>query len=140
MSEIPNCFYRTSIKGLILNEELKFLLCKEITWKWELPWWGLDHWEKVEIWLRREFEEEMWVIINHIAENPSYFTTFVNNKEQPAANVIYQVSCDIAKILEFISSDECVEIWFFNIKEASELDLLPNVKEFVKIFNPSNHQ
>lgn len=140
MSEIPNCFYRTSIKGLVLNEDLKFLLCKEMTWVRELPWGGLDHGEKVDIWLRREFKEEMGVVVGNIAKNPSYFITFVNGKDQPAVNIVYQVSCDIAKILDFKSSDECIEVWFFTIEEASVLNLLPNVKEFIKVFDPTNHQ
>ncbi len=38
MSEIPNWFYRTSIKALILDENKKFLLTREEKW-WELPWW-----------------------------------------------------------------------------------------------------
>lgn len=140
MSEIPNCFYRTSVKGLILDEDLKFLLCKETTWVRELPGGGLDHGEKIDIWLKREFEEEMGVTVNDIAKNPSYFITFTNNKKQPAVNVIYQVSCDIANILDFKYSDECIEVWFFTIEEASVLDLLPNVQEFIKVFDPSNHQ
>lgn len=140
MLEIPNCFYRTSVKWLVLDKDLKFLLCKEITWVRELPGWGLDHGERIEVWLRREFEEEMGVTIRNIAANPCYFAVFINGKQQPAANIIYQVECNNDAIMNFTPSDECVEVWFFNVEEASKLHLLPNVREFIKVFDPINHQ
>lgn len=34
---VPNCFYRISVKALILNDEGKFLLTKEDNGLWELP-------------------------------------------------------------------------------------------------------
>lgn len=39
---IPNCFYRVSVKALITNNEGKFLLIRENVGKWELPGGGLD--------------------------------------------------------------------------------------------------
>lgn len=43
MTTIPDCFYRISIKALILNEARdKFLICQEDNGKWELPGGGLE--------------------------------------------------------------------------------------------------
>lgn len=36
-SQIPDCFYRISIKALILDEFGKFLLCREDNGKWDFP-------------------------------------------------------------------------------------------------------
>ena len=39
---IPNCYYRVSVKALITDNEGKFLLIRENVGKWELPGGGLD--------------------------------------------------------------------------------------------------
>jgi len=36
-SQIPACFYRISIKALILDENGRFLLCREDNGKWDFP-------------------------------------------------------------------------------------------------------
>lgn len=58
-SNIPNCFYRISIKALILDKDGKFLLCRESDGRWELPGGGLDHGENPQDGLMREIKEEM---------------------------------------------------------------------------------
>ena len=43
MNKIPECFYRVSVKALVLNETRdKFLICEEESGVWELPGGGLD--------------------------------------------------------------------------------------------------
>ena len=38
MNEIPDCYYRVSVKALILNEDRsKFLVCEKESGVWELP-------------------------------------------------------------------------------------------------------
>ena len=129
--EVQNCFYRISVKALISNEEWKVLLCKESSWKWDFPWGWLDHWEKSIICLERESKEEMWLKATFISQNPKYFITAhkPESKTRPwIANVFYEVK---VKNLDFISSDECVEIWFFSFEEIKKLDILPNVLALV---------
>ncbi len=125
---IPDCYYRISIKGLIFDDQGKFLLCRENVWKWELPGGGLDFGEDPREWLIREIREEMGLEIISIEEKPSYFfTCFQNGKWR--ANVIYKVR---TKNLNFTPSDECEEIGFFTVEEALKLPLFDNVKEFCK--------
>lgn len=57
--QIPNCFYRISIKALILDEEKRFLLVKEDNGLWELPGGGLDFKENPQEGIKREMKEEM---------------------------------------------------------------------------------
>ncbi len=58
--EMPNGYYRVSIKGLILDETReKFAIILEDNGLWELPGGGLDHGESPENCLKRELKEEM---------------------------------------------------------------------------------
>lgn len=124
---IPNCFYRISIKALVLDEKGNFLLCRENNGKWELPGGGLDFWENPQDGLTREIKEEMWIDVTFIAQNPSYFVTCFDGKWR--ANIIYEVQ---VKDFNFTPSEECEEIWFFTPEEALKLPLFENVVEFCK--------
>ena len=138
METIPNWFYRTSAKALILNEEKKFLLTREEKW-WELPWWGLEFWETPQDWIKRELEEEMWIQAKKVNETPSYFLTTQKKNGVRIANVIYETKIDLNDLLNFKPSDECLEVKFFDVEEAKKEELFPNVEEFIKIFDPNNH-
>ena len=138
MENIPNWFYRTSAKALILNEEKKFLLAREWKW-WELPWWGLEYWENPKDWIKRELAEEMGITVKNVSETPSYFLTTQKKNGVRIANIIYETSVDLNDLLKFKPSDECLEVKFFDIEQAKKEELFPNVQEFIKIFNPNNH-
>jgi hypothetical protein len=43
------------------------------------------------------------------------------------------------EIFNFKPSDECLEVRFFDANEAKNEKLFPNVMEFIKYFNVSNH-
>jgi 8-oxo-dGTP diphosphatase len=137
--DIPNCYYRISIKALILDEQKRFLLAKEDNGLWEFPWWWLDHGENPRDGLKREVYEEMWLEVTAIEEQPSYFITVLSPREgidRRIANIFYTVK---VKNLDFIASEECREIAFFTAKEAKELASFPNVQEFISFYNPDNH-
>lgn len=138
MEQIPNWFYRISAKALILNEDKKFLLAREEKW-WELPWWWLEYWETPQEWIKRELFEEMWINIVNIKENPSYFIRVKKDNWIWIANIIYETQVNSDKIFEFKPSDECLEVRFFDVNEAQNENLLPNVREFIKHYNPLNH-
>ncbi|GAB0174822.1 MAG: hypothetical protein HHAS10_07010 [Candidatus Altimarinota bacterium] len=134
---IPPCFYRLSVKALIHNSDGKFLLIKEENGLWELPGGGLDYGEELQECLRREIYEEMGLETVKIASEPCYFYTSTNlSKSKHIVNALYETS---VKNLEFTPSEECVEIGFFTLQEASTLDTYPNIKEFLKHYNPSRH-
>ena len=138
MEQIPNWFYRISAKALILDENKKFLLVKEEKW-WELPWWWLEYWESPQEWIKRELMEEMWINVIGVKDEPSYFITTKKDNWVWIANVIYEVQVNINEISNFKISDECLEVRFFDIDEAKNEKLFPNVMEFIKHFNPLNH-
>ena len=138
MDQIPNWFYRISAKALILNEDKKFLLVREEKW-WELPWWWLEYWESPQEWIKREISEEMWINVISVEEDPSYFITAQKDNGVWIANVIYETQVNINEIYDFKPSDECLEVRFFHANEAQNEKLFPNVRKFIKHFNPLNH-
>lgn len=129
-SQIPDCFYRVSIKALIFDENGRFLLCREDNGKWDFPggWYEFDDknpWEA----LAREIYEEMGLEVTSVSDTPSYFLT-VNKKERfYLANIFYKAT---VKDLNITPSDECQEVQFFTVEEALQKELFNNVIEFCK--------
>lgn len=138
MNEIPNCFYRVSIKALVLNEARdKFLICEESDGTWELPGGGLNWGNTPQEDLPREIMEEMGIKVTKVADNPSYFLTVEKrNKEVWLANVLYEIDLEN---LKFTPSDECVNVRFVDQDEIMKLNACPNVIKLAKIFNSENH-
>jgi 8-oxo-dGTP pyrophosphatase MutT (NUDIX family) len=59
-SNIPDCFYRISIKALVLDKDGKFLLCREDDGRWEFPGGGYEYAEMTpQKCIVREIKEEM---------------------------------------------------------------------------------
>lgn len=136
MTSIPENYYRTSIKALVLNEGNKFLLIRESDGRWEIPGGGMDHGETPEACLRREIKEEMGLSVTYVSKQPSYFFSDNNPKYEYVANVLYEVKL---VHLDFKPSNECTEIRFFTKEEALKENLFPNVKVFLNVFDPKNH-
>lgn len=134
--EMPQCFYRISAKALILDDDKKFLLTKENNGKWELPGGGLDFYETPQNCLVREIKEEMGLYVTFVSNNPSYFLTSQKDDGCWIANIIYIVN---VKDFNFTASDECIEIKFFNKKEALNENLFSNVVDFIALYNENNH-
>jgi ADP-ribose pyrophosphatase YjhB (NUDIX family) len=129
--EIEQAWYRISVKALIYNEKWEFLLCKEDNWLWDIPGGWLDHWEKHDVCIKRELQEEMWLEVIWIDKNPKYFITAhkPESKSRPwLANIFYEVK---VKNLNFTPSEECVEIWFFDNYSIESINTIINVKEFI---------
>ncbi len=137
MTDIPNSFYRTSVKALILDDQKRFLLQKEENGLWELPGGGLNFGEKPHDCLTRELKEEAGLAVTFVNKRPSYFVTAFNINGKWKANVFYETK---VKDFHCTPSDECVELRFFTKEEALKENLYPIVKEFIKEYNPDNHK
>lgn len=130
---VPNCFYRVSVKALVLNDEGKFLLSQESNGKWELPGGGLDHGESAQEGLKREIKEESGLDIFDIATTPSYMITATHNRTGTyIMNIIYKAKL---RNLDFTPSRECVALKFFTKEEAQKEDLYNNVQAFLDELN-----
>lgn len=136
VKDLP-CFYRISVKGLVIDETGRFLLIKEDNGRWELPGGGLEHGEDPTEGLRREIHEETGLVITEISKTPKYFLTSKRQGgEAYIANVIYEVKL---KDLDFVPSEECQELRFFTPEEARHEPLFTNVERFLEVFDPSLH-
>lgn len=136
--EIENCFYRISVKALILNDERdKFLITLEENGKWELPGGGLDWGVSPQLDLPREIKEEMGLEVTWVADHPCYFFPFqTQTKKIWAANVFYEATVNN---LNFTPSDECVAVKFVAVEEVQELPVFPNVTLLAGMFDKKNH-
>lgn len=139
MNEIPDCFYRVSVKALILNEAKdKFLICEEESGVWELPGGGLDWGMTPHEDLPREISEEMGLPTTYVAAEPSYFITDQTlNRGVWIVNVIYRT--EVAH-LDFTPSDECVNIAFVDQGDLSDKRVFPTVHTLAERFDPEHHR
>ena len=137
MNNVPECFYRVSIKALVLNETRdKFLIVQEENGLWELPGGGLDWGMTPHQDLPREIAEEMGIEVLSIADHPSYFLTFGGRNEDWRANIIYET---VLKNLDFVPSDECVAVRFVDKSDLSDLQCFANVTQLAEMFDPALH-
>lgn len=132
MDPVPACFYRISVKALILDETReRFLLVQEDNGKWEFPGGGLDFGETPFEGLKRELNEEMGLEATWISPSPSYFLTDVTSKGTQYANLFYEVK---VKDLNFTPSEECVALRFVSPEEVKDLKAFGNVIKLAEMF------
>ncbi len=134
---IPNAYYRTSIKALILDEtRTKFLLCEEENHRYDFPGGGLDFGETPQECVIREVKEEMGLVVTSVADNPSFF--IAKKKDWGTGvwivNVFYET---VVADLKFTPSEECVALKFVSVEDIQGLDVYSNVKMFAEQFAKS---
>jgi 8-oxo-dGTP pyrophosphatase MutT (NUDIX family) len=124
-------YYRVSVKGVVIDEQGRYLLSLEDNGKWELLGGGLDHGEDPRQCLEREIKEETGLVITSISENPIHFITAKReNADTYIANVIYEITL---KDLDFTPSDECQELRFVKPEDMASLDLFSNVRKLAEV-------
>jgi ADP-ribose pyrophosphatase YjhB (NUDIX family) len=138
MIEIPECYYRVSVKALILNETRdKFLICEEESGIWELPGGGLDWGATPQEDIPREIREEMGLTVLEVADNPSYFITDQTlRRKQWIVNVVYETEVEN---LDFTPSEECIRFKFVNQEDIQNMNVFPTIKQLARMFDPKNH-
>lgn len=135
--ELPNGYYRVSVKGLILNEtRKKFAIILEDNGLWELPGGGLNHGESPEECLKREIKEEMGLTVTEVSSYPSYFLVGKNIKGRWSVNIVFEIK---VKDLNFTPSDECLEIKFVSPEELDSINVFRTVKELGMLFDNDKH-
>lgn len=132
--EIPNAYYRTSVKALILDEtRTKFLLLEEENHKWDFPGGGLDFGETPQVCITRELHEECGLTATSVADNPTFFLAMKkdNAQETWVANVFYETAvADLA----FTPSEECISLRFVSVEEVKDMPVYTSVARFAEMF------
>lgn len=136
MLDIPNNFYRVSVKALIVDDAKRFLLFREKDGMWELPGGGLDFGEHPHACLKRELREEAGLEVIGIKPQPSYFIINKSRAGNWKANVVYEVEI---KDLSFKPTDECAEIKFFSTEDIENTTVFQSVTEFAKEYRTELH-
>jgi len=136
--EIPNCFYRLSIKALVFDEtHTKFLIVQEENGKWELPGGGLDWGELPAEGLRREIKEEMGLEVKSIATQPAYLLTKESTRKSCwIINAVYETEL---VSLDFTPSNECLTIQFVTKEQALIHYPGTNIEALAQLLDPKNH-
>lgn len=142
IKQLPDCFYRVTIKGLCVRDG-KLLMIKEsdeLTGKWELPGGGLDFGEDIREAFEREVEEEMGMKVRKMSASPVYVWTW---KYQHRRGLDWFYVCVLAyrvefEDLNFTKTEECQELEFFSKDEIGSLNLNGQMKPLPEIFNPED--
>lgn len=132
MVEVSSSWYRISAKALIFNEDWGILLCKEDNWMRDIPGWWLDRWENSIDCIKRELLEEMGLKTTYISSQPYCFITAEKPQSQKRpwiSNICYEVKIEN---LNFIPSDECLAIAFFNKDNIDTIKVFENVVAVTK--------
>lgn len=144
MTNIPDCFYRVSVKALILNETRdKFLISRDViadqNGKWDVPGGGLDWGENIQAELQRELTEEMGLTATKIAAHPTYFVTDTSelHPEMWVCNVLYETELEH---FDFTPSDECTAVDWIGHDNAGDFALFNIVARLLKQFDPARHR
>lgn len=121
------CFYRVSVKGIVIDEAGRILLTREENGLWEMLGGGLDHEEDPIACLRREIHEETGLTVTSVSRQPKYFITAKRRSQNSyIANIVYEITL---ADLDFVPSDECQELRFFSLEEMAQVELFPNVQK-----------
>ena len=129
MYNIPECFYRVSVKGLVYDETGDtFLLTQEKSGIWELPGGGLEWGATPHEELSREIQEEMGLSVRSMAEEPSYFLGGYHLPEWDVW-ILYIVYAITLEHLNFTKSDECFDIAFVTPEDALTMNVRPQILE-----------
>lgn len=138
MEDIPNGFYRVSIKGLILDEtRKKFVVILEENGWWELPGGGLNWGESPATCLKREIQEEMGLTVTDVGLFPSYYLIGKNMKDKWTVNLVFEIQ---VKNLDFTPSEECRKLRFVSPAEVRSLNAFRTVKDLAELLNDEKNQ
>jgi 8-oxo-dGTP pyrophosphatase MutT (NUDIX family) len=135
--EIPDAFYRISIKVLIKDSNDKLLVVQDTTNDtWEVPGGGLDHGETIKQTAVREIQEELGVKLLESSDEPLVITLGEHPNNYPTLMLYYS-----GKLSDFdFTLEQKFTSAFVDKDEFLSLVMLDDeapIKEFVDRIWPS---
>ncbi len=125
------CYYRVSVKGIVIDGQGRVLLAREDNGKWELLGGGLDHGEGINECLAREVYEETGLKLIGVSDAPRYVFAFPRpGKDTFIINIVYEITLEN---LKFTPSEECQELRFFSVEQMQHLDSYGNVQKLAAL-------
>lgn len=115
--DIPDTYYRVSVKALISDEQHRLLVVKNDKGSWEMPGGGLEHHETFEQCLQRELQEELDATISVIG-NVAFCYGGKTRNGHPKLNIAIPVSLTAGKLTP---GDEMTEARYVTQAEFLEL-------------------
>lgn len=104
--EVPNCYYRVSVKALITNEAGEVLVVNERSIGWDLPGGGLDWGEDAITALQRELREELGCSANIDSQPIMIAPSNINSHNQHVLWIVYRAELDPRNIRQTSEVDE----------------------------------
>lgn len=138
---VPNNFYRVSVKALILNATRdKFLIQQQDDDTYEVPGGGLDFGANPREDLSREIMEEMGLEILKMEEKPCYFTSGTRSQYGYwCVGIVFET--ELASF-DFAPTQECKAIKFIGKEDEAWLNTVnknDSVTALFNLFDPNNH-
>ncbi len=88
--ELPDAFYRVSVKILVKDRDGKLLVVQDTTnGTWEVPGGGLDHGESIAQTAEREIQEELGVKLAKCGSEPMAITLGEHPNNYPTLMLYY---------------------------------------------------
>lgn len=120
MASIDKRDYHVTIKGLVFDELGRLLLIQESSGVWDLPGGRLEHGENFHDALMRECREEMGLDCDILDAFPYWAWQAKGGDGNWKVVLCFRMRLPH---LNFIASDECVNITFFNLQMLHETRL-----------------
>jgi 8-oxo-dGTP diphosphatase len=125
MNQDENESFQVSVKGLFFNKENKILLIQEAVGIWEAPGGRVQEGEDIFDALKRECLEEAGLPCEILDTRPLIVYSAIDHFDRSRLMLFYKVKFEH---LNFVKSDECVDMKFFNKEEMKDLKLGPTMK------------
>lgn len=124
LNDIDDCLYRVAARVLIVQDE-KLLLVRELEGWWAFPGGGVDHGESVESSVAREVEEELGVPADELSSDFRivYYNIGSVVKGVPRMNLFFKASIPEGLLNK---TTDIVEWAWFTREEFLELDVNPS--------------
>jgi 8-oxo-dGTP diphosphatase len=115
---LPDTYYRVSIKALVFDDKQRLLVFKEKRGEWEIPGGGWNHAESFEACVRRELGEEVGAEVRSISDIRFVYKAETEHRN-PKINLVVEVTLGDGTLRP--AGDDLVETRYVSREEFMSL-------------------